>query len=163
MEWIISGQGSHFKNQLLSQITEELEAIHHFTATYTPWANGTVERVCREVIRVTRALCSEWKLDVKDWPAVIEAVQSILNYASPRRLGKSILPETDVYRAPVEVFAGQPSKRPLLRACPPTLYTEVVSMDEVELTQKLAIKDLQCAIVEMHKEVSSLTDLETKR
>ena len=72
MEWFVSDQGSHFKNQLIDELTSELRVHHHFTTAYSPWANGSVERVCREVLRATKALCSEWKLAPRDWPAVTE-------------------------------------------------------------------------------------------
>ena len=137
MEWLVSDQGSHFKNQLISQLSEELESRHHFTTAYTPWANGTVERVCREVIRTTRALWSEWRLSPKDWPSVIEIIQSILNDAPLKRLGKSLLGNGQQYRSPLEVFTGQPATRPLLRACPPTEFNNAPSIDEVRLFQEL--------------------------
>lgn len=56
MDWLVSDQGSHFKNQLLRQLTSELRTAHHFTTAYSPWANGTVERVCWEVLRACTAL-----------------------------------------------------------------------------------------------------------
>ena len=86
-EWLVSDQGSHFKNKLVRELAEELHSRHHFTTAYSPWANGSVERVCRELLRACRALCSEWKLAPKDWSAVIESVQSILNHAHLKRLG----------------------------------------------------------------------------
>jgi hypothetical protein len=42
-------------------LQDALRADHHFTTAYTPWANGTVERVGREVLRATRALLSEYR------------------------------------------------------------------------------------------------------
>lgn len=68
IEWIISNQGSHFKNELIKGLTDQFRVSHHFTTAYTPWANGTVERVCREVLRAYRALQSEWRLTPQDWP-----------------------------------------------------------------------------------------------
>ena len=103
VEWFISDQGSHFKNKLIAQITTELEARHHFTTAYTPWANGTVERVCREVLRAAKALCSEWKLSPKDWPAVIESIQSIINNSPLKRLGVSSNGNGSTFRSPLEV------------------------------------------------------------
>jgi len=75
MTWLISDQGSHFKNNLIKELVSELRTKHHFTTAYSPWANGSVERICREVLRATKALISEWKLSPKEWPAVTEAVQ----------------------------------------------------------------------------------------
>ena len=72
MKWLLRDQGSHFKNQLLSELSSEFRVHHYFTTAYSPWANGTMERVCREVLRACRALCSEWKLALQDWAAVTE-------------------------------------------------------------------------------------------
>lgn len=106
MEWFVSDQGSHFKNQLVAQLTSELRVHHHFTTDYSPWANGSVERVCREVLRAAKALCSEWKLAPRDWPEVTECVQSVLNHAPLRRLGLHGRNVSGVYRTPAEVFTS---------------------------------------------------------
>ena len=50
MDWIVSDQGSHFKNMLIKSLTEESRVHHHFTTAYCPWSNGSVERICREVL-----------------------------------------------------------------------------------------------------------------
>ena len=59
MEWLVSDRGSQFKNELMKSLTDELRIRHHFTTAYSPWANGSVERVCREVLRACKALSSE--------------------------------------------------------------------------------------------------------
>ena len=64
MEWLCTDQGTHFKNQLVAQLTVETRTRHHFTTAYSPWANGSVERVCHEVIRACKAMTSEWRLAV---------------------------------------------------------------------------------------------------
>ena len=40
-----------------------------------------MERVCHAVLRACKALLSEWKLAPKDYPAVSECVESVLNQA----------------------------------------------------------------------------------
>jgi transposase InsO family protein len=54
----VSDQGSHFKNKTIEKVRRALRSQHHFTTAYTPWANGTVERACREFLRAARALLS---------------------------------------------------------------------------------------------------------
>ena len=71
---------------LVSELTSEFHIKHHFVTAYSPWANGSVEGVCREVLRASKALCSEWNLAAKEWPAVVETVQSILNHAPLKSL-----------------------------------------------------------------------------
>ena len=113
---------SHFKNQLIAELNTELNSKHHFTTAYSPWANGTVERVCKEILRACRVLCSEWKLAPKDWPATTESLQSVLNHAPLRRLGLRNKEIPGVYRCALEVFTGHLPDRPLMRALPMTTY-----------------------------------------
>ena len=116
--WLVSDQGSHFKCTLMSELTSEFRVQHHFVTAYSPWANGTVERVCREVLRACKAMCSEWGLAAREWPAVVETVQSILNNAPLKRLGLREKNKPGVYRTPQEVFTGNVPVRPLMRALP---------------------------------------------
>lgn len=98
MAWPISDQGSHFKNTLIRELTDDVRTRHHSTTEYSPWAYESVERDCREVLRSCKALISEWKLSPKDWPTVTEAVQSVLNHAPKRTLGLRKKSVTGVYR-----------------------------------------------------------------
>lgn len=143
MNWLVSDQGTHFKNELLDLLVKETHTEHHFTTTYTPWANGTVERVCREVLRACRALISEWRLAEQDWPAVSECVQAIINSAPLKRLGLRDNSSASVYRSPMEVFTGQRPMRPLLRALPMQEYQTVATMDEIEARRISGIDKLQ--------------------
>jgi transposase InsO family protein len=60
-QWV-SDQGSHFKNKVMTDIHKQLGTNHHFTTAYSPWANGTVEAVCKQTIRAARAMLSEMHL-----------------------------------------------------------------------------------------------------
>ena len=149
--WFVSDQGSHFKNNLMEQIRDELKVNHHFTTAYTPWANGTVERVCREVQRTCRALLSEWNLAPQDWPSILESVQSILNCSPLKRLGREC--SNKAWRCPLQVFTGQTPQRLLLRAMPPNMHLEARSNNELQNNISSQISDLQKALEEMHKSV----------
>ena len=94
---------------------------------------------------------------------MIEIIQSILNDAPLKRLGKSLLGNGQQYRSPLEVFTGQPATRPLLRACPPTEFNNAPSIDEVRLFQEFQMDRLQKSISEMHKDVKLRIDAERKR
>ena len=76
LTWV-SDRGSHFKNDVIKRLSDETHSHHHFTLAYTPWSNGTVEVVCREVLRCMRALLSEWMLPFQAWPSIC------LLYTSP--------------------------------------------------------------------------------
>ena len=153
MDWIVSDQGSHFKNMLIKSLTEEVRVHHHFTTAYCPWANGSVERICREVLRSCKALLSEWHLAAQDWPSITEAVQSVLNHAPLKRLGLRNSNCPGVYRTPLEVFTGHKPVRPLLRALPIGSYPNAKTQDEITARQVINIKELQTAMEQMHRDV----------
>lgn len=103
-ETFVSDQGSHFLNQAMTELENALGIKHHFTVAYAPWANGTVERVNREVLRTFRALTSEWKVNIEDWPMIVPVVNGVINATPSKRLGGL---------SPVEAFAGIKPKHPL--------------------------------------------------
>ena len=116
MDWIVSDQGSHFKNKILEALRKWFRFSHHFTTAYTPRANGSVERVCREVKRACMALLSEWRLSPREWPSVTECLQSILNKEPLKRLGNRTAEVQPILRCPLEVFTGMCPSRPLMHA-----------------------------------------------
>lgn len=163
MEWLVSDQGSHFKNELIRNLTEELRAKHHFTTAYSPWANGSVERVCHEVLRACKALLSEWKLSAKDWPTVTEAVQAVINQAPLRKLGLRSSSVPGVYRTPMEVFTGHRPSRPLIRALPVSQYRSATTADDLRARVLVGIEEIQEALVDMHREVVGIASASRKR
>ena len=60
-KWV-SDRGSHFKHELVRLLRDKLKSSHHSTLVYCPWSNGIVEVDCRELLRVTPALLSEFQL-----------------------------------------------------------------------------------------------------
>jgi hypothetical protein len=54
-KWV-SDQGTHFTAAVMRELGKELGVSHHYTVAYSPWANGTVERVNRDLLQVMRAL-----------------------------------------------------------------------------------------------------------
>ena len=106
MDWMVTNQGSHFRNKSVEALRKWFKYAHHFTKPYSPWANGTVERVCREVKRACLALLSEWKLSPRDWPSVVSSVQAILNQAPLKCLCARSKEEPRIFRTPLEVFCG---------------------------------------------------------
>jgi transposase InsO family protein len=77
-QWV-SDQGSHFKNTVVADIQKQPGANHNFSTAYSPWANGTVEAVCKQTIRAARAMLSKMYLAPQEWPCVLPAIQTVLN------------------------------------------------------------------------------------
>jgi transposase InsO family protein len=80
-----SDQGSHFKNEVIQGLQRKLKAKHHFSTANCPWANGTIESACKQVIRNFRALLSDFKMAFDDWQKVLPLVQSALNNSPSSR------------------------------------------------------------------------------
>ncbi|KAE9030307.1 hypothetical protein PF010_g2382 [Phytophthora fragariae] len=69
------------------RLQSALGAHHHFTLAYTPWTNGTMEVVNREVLMSVKALLSERKLQTTYWSRVLPVVEAALNSMPSDRLG----------------------------------------------------------------------------
>lgn len=146
----VSDRGSHFRNELVDVLRQKVKSKHHFTLAYCPWSNGTVEVVCREILRASRALLSEYQLPIEYWPQVLPIVQSILNNSIIDRLGK---------HCPLTAFTGLPQDSPLL-----AIKTnkgeriEVKNIDQVRAEQCMNLTKMQEAFFNMHKTVSASSD-----
>ena len=60
---------------------------HRFSTSYVPWSNGTVESVCKEVLRAMHVVNAEFNVAEADWTDTVPAIQSIINNSPSRRLG----------------------------------------------------------------------------
>lgn len=89
----------------MRQVCEKMNIAHHFSLPYFPWSNGTVEVVCRELSRTTRALLSELKRSQDKWPILFPILQRALNNKNLRRLGN---------RSPLTVLTGLPCSSKLV-------------------------------------------------
>lgn len=154
MDWLVTDQGSYFKNLLIKSLTEETKVHHHFTTAYCPWANGSVERICREVLRSCKELLGEWKLSSQNSPSVTEAIQSVLNHAPLKRLGLRDAEVPGLFRTPLQVFMGHKPDRPLLCAFPIGEYPEAKTPDDVLAKKTISIDELQAVMNSMHRDVS---------
>jgi len=118
-----SDRGSHFKNTVMTRQNRHLHGHHHLTTPYCPQSNGTVETVCREVLRVLRALSSEFRLKETEWPTVVPILQTILNHTKRSGLGN---------RAPITAFMGLPADNPLRTLLPADRPQQVQSIDLIK-------------------------------
>lgn len=103
LQWI-SDQGPHFANKVMELLASSHEAKHRFSTPYVPWSNGTIESVCREVLRVMHDFNAEARIPETEMPRSVPAIQSIINNSPSRRLGN---------RAPITVHTGMEAGNPL--------------------------------------------------
>jgi len=100
----VSDNGSHFKNEVVAELSRRLKSRQHFTLAYSPWVNGSVERVNRDILQVLRTMILDYKVSHKDWVYLVPMVQSSLNHTAVPSLGN---------KAPVELFTGLECPSPL--------------------------------------------------
>ena len=62
-----------------TQQSDALKVDHRFAVAYTPWSNGTCERMVREVVRALKSILSEQRKQVAEWVDVLPAAQWALN------------------------------------------------------------------------------------
>lgn len=142
-EMWVSDNGSHFKAAVMAELVRRLGATHKFVPVYTPWINGTVERVNRDILQVLRVLLLELNLDARNWVYLLPVVQGNLNHTPVASLGG---------HAPVELFTGLPA--------PSLLDTVVVPVGDrsrlrtVDLSTVAPQLDaLRAHMGELHREV----------
>ena len=85
----VSDTATHFKNADLTRLREALRVEHEFAVAYSPWSNGTCERMVKEVVHALRSILLEQRREVSEWIDVLPAVQYSLNTAFRRRYGST--------------------------------------------------------------------------
>ena len=129
-----------------SYLAKKLRVDHKFSLPYCPWSNGTVDVVCRELVRSTRALLSEAQLARKEWPTVVPIVQAALNSTPSKRING---------RCPLTVFSGLASDNPISVAVRKSENASLVkSISEERAKVLMDIDKFHKALDEMHKDVS---------
>ena len=76
---LITDGGTHFVNNLVQALVRRFRAHHHVTTAYAPWANGIIERVNREIVKLWRVLMAEVSLAGDQWATLRPLVQAVLN------------------------------------------------------------------------------------
>jgi hypothetical protein len=141
-QWV-SDQGSHFKNNVMADIQKQLGTNHHFTTAYSPWANGTVEAVCKQTIRAARAMLSEMHLSPQEWPCVLPAIQAVLNNSpSSHRAGQT----------PLTAFTGHKRDTPLSLTILHPITNHSLSF--IKAKQLAESTKLTQHVEQLHKEVT---------
>ncbi|POM74029.1 Hypothetical protein PHPALM_9063 [Phytophthora palmivora] len=140
---LMSDQGSHFRNEMINQLAARLKIEPKFSPVYSPWLNGTVERLNRDVLQVLRALLLEYALDSHEWPYLLPAIQANLSHTPVRSLAG---------HSPVEVFTGLPVSSALDGVVAPA--TEAADERVIELGDMDGhLERLRTSLQEMHREV----------
>ena len=127
-DMLVTDGGTHFDNTVIQALCKRFRTKHHITTAYAPWANGAVERVNREVVKLFRVLLAETGLPKAEWPRLLPLVQSILNQ-QPSRIRAGL--------TPAQVQMGRATPRPIDTIAKAGLDATCASgIDELSLAQK---------------------------
>lgn len=141
LNWF-SDQGTHFKNQVMEILASALGAKHNFSTPYVPWSNGTVEVVCKQVLRLMHEFSAEFQIPETEWPTTVPAIMSIINNAPSRRLGNKV---------PITVHTGIPAGNPLNPALSTINYVGATNMEEARVMQILRCQLIGLDLVALFK------------
>ena len=111
-EIVISDTATHFKNVLMSELVETLRIEQMFSIAYTPWTNGTIENMNKQVVTCFRKTFKERKIPVDEWNSFVKYVQYTMNhYPRPKFEGRSPLQVLNVSRYIEYDSKGKPTLR----------------------------------------------------
>ncbi|POM77453.1 Hypothetical protein PHPALM_5163 [Phytophthora palmivora] len=98
--------GITLQNNVIAELNRRLKGRQEFVLAYSPWKNGSVERVNGDILQVLKALALEFKVSVHVWSCLLPLVIKSVIHSPVASLAN---------RAPIELFTGLP--------CPSTLDT----------------------------------------
>lgn len=157
----VSDQGAHFINELMSNMAEAHNIQHRPTVAYSPWVNGTVERLNRDILAALRAVLGELKLAPQDWPSVIDIIPSVLNEAPESRLGRN---DDGSTRSALEVMTGIRPRRSILQVIPQSENPLTPCSMERAVAERLCmIENIQTRLRDLHKDVNTRIDARRRR
>ena len=142
-KYLVSDQGSHFKNETIQLMTEMRQVEHQFIVAYSPWKNGTVERVNRDILQLSKTMLMEFGWNHKEWPRLLELLQHNINHSPVASLAN---------HAPIEVFSSHKPDNPL-RTCidPNGNNVELVYSGTIEERLEAAQNSLRAIHLQVEK------------
>ncbi|OWZ14974.1 hypothetical protein PHMEG_00011470 [Phytophthora megakarya] len=145
---MISDQGTHFKTRVVAEVARRLDSHQRFTVAYSPWINGSIQRLNRDIVQVLRAVCLEGKVDIRDRTHFVPVVQASLNHHW-NEMGPISNVQASLNYTPVPSLANKAPN-------PPT-----IDLTSGNLEDKMSI--LRSHVYEMHKKVQTARSEQTKR
>jgi transposase InsO family protein len=143
---IVSDRGSSFTADVIRQLVEHLHVDWHFVTAHASRANGSIERLNRDVLAALRAMVSEWHIPLDQWPSLVPVVVAVINNAPSARLAG---------HCAYEAFLGRAVLRPVdavmlqLHDVAPHIRAAPVPSAEAERT----IERLREALDNVHRDI----------
>lgn len=159
MNWLVNDRGSHFTATVIQSLTSEHHISHHVATPYYPWANRTIEFLCKKVLRAVKAFSLQWKMPRNQWPARMEAVQRIINQSPVKRLERN---NKEWLRCPMQIFNGLKPYPLQIGPMPLKLYPDMKIVAEARCKLIINIESVHGAVGQVHKEISESIDANLK-
>ena len=156
-EIVISDTATHFKNVLMSELVETLRIEQMFSVAYTPWTNGTIENMNKQVVTCFRKTFKERKIPVDEWTSFVKYVQYTMNhYPRPKFEGKSPLQVLNVSRYIEYDARGKPTLRDVTDETMPVLQPDKLSLKKLNVDEQF-YEDYLPTVIELldnfHREI----------
>lgn len=152
-EWLMMYQSSHFVSSIITSLTQEARFKPHYTPLYSPWANRTIECLCREIIRVARSLLSDRKLSARKLNLIIEVIRKVVNRSLLNSLGRN---QQGRIRCLMKIFTGLRLSPLLLCPRPLKRYNNVKKLLEVRTEEIVDIDAAYKVLKKSYKEVINI-------
>ena len=94
---IISDKGSHFSNELMKNLSKDLDYKHHFAISYCPWTNGTIEVRNSTILSHLKVILAEYGAHEEEWPEFLPIIQFTMNNTKMKSKGNL---------TPFQIFMG---------------------------------------------------------
>ncbi len=142
----MSDRGSHFLGGVVAELKTITNIQHHITIAYTPQANGSVERINKEIKSLIRALCSEYRIGIEKWTDILPLVQFILNNTGSKRLNDY---------CPLKIFTGLEPNNVLETILLDEKIVHIKYLADFQKQYQQHILNLQQELQSMHTEVTN--------
>lgn len=134
-------------------LRKRLGGTHHFTTAHCPRADDSVEVVNRLVLKCMRAMLSDLKLVISQWPCLLPLIQAALNNAPSDLLrGKS----------PIAAFTALPAQTPISSIIDATTHS-IVSTEVVYEKQKEHNAQVGVALEHIHRDLDQVAAKKRKQ
>lgn len=84
----ISDSPIEFCNETVRLVTKDMRVPHKFKLTRSPWCNGSVKRLGKQLLGVTRDIISELRMKFEEWHDILRVIQSAINKVPSPHRGK---------------------------------------------------------------------------
>lgn len=116
----------------MRHVPSEQYIWQRFTNSYRPWANRTIERLDRIMLRLVSAVLLESETSRKQWPSITKAFQKSMNKSPIERLGR----DSEVARwCVIHIFIFLKPTGILFRPMPLKIYRNMKSIRKNSIKQ----------------------------